>query len=171
MRCRYPSPARLQGNARPVGGTASLEPDSSFVHSDEPAMWQIAPMRHITTLVVHVCLALSLAGCSGGHLSVDLPQGGETLRLSFPPGETVEHRLPLRISGGVRPYQLSIDGCPDWVALVPDQRILAGTGPVTEAGNTFFCTFRVTESDPGVRPAQSVTHGLRLEVPALQILP
>ncbi len=49
------------------------------------------------------------------------------------------------------------------MTLVPDQRILAGTGPVDEAGNTFFCTVRVTESDPGFRPARSVTYGLRLQ--------
>ena len=88
--------------------------------------------------------------------------GGGTLELPFPPGQAVEHRLPLQISGGVRPYESSIEGCPDWVTLIPDQRILTGTRPIAEAGNTFFCTFRVTESDPGFRPARSVTYGLRL---------
>ncbi len=114
-------------------------------------------------IVIHVCLALFLAACAGGQLSVDLPEGKQTLDLPFPPGQAVEHRLP-RISGGVRPYESSIDGCPDWVTLFPDQGILAGTGPATDSGNTFFCTFLVTESDPGSRPARSVSYGLRLTV-------
>ena len=64
----------------------------------------------------------------------------------------------------MRPYESSIEDCPDWVTLFPDQGVLAGTAPVAESGNTFFCTFRVTESDPGFRPARSVSHGLRLVV-------
>ncbi len=72
--------------------------------------------------------------------------------------------LPFRISGGVRPYESSIDGCPDWVTLFPDQGILAGTAPAVDSGKTFFCTFRVTESDPAFRPARSVSYGLRLTV-------
>ncbi|MCY4485725.1 MAG: putative Ig domain-containing protein [Deltaproteobacteria bacterium] len=121
--------------------------------------------------VVFVCLAFSVAACGGGHLSIDLPRGeGGTLNLDFPPGEAVEHRLSVQISGGFRPYELTIDGCPDWVTLYPDQRILAGTGPAADGGTTFFCTFRVTESDPGFRPARSVSYGLRLTVPVKQPL-
>ena len=118
-----------------------------------------------TRIVIEVCLALFLAACGGGQLSVDLPKGKQTLDLLFPPGQAVEHRLP-RISGGIRPYESSIDGCPDWVTLFPDQGILAGTGSATDSGRTFFCTFQVTESDPGFRPARSVSYGLRLTVPA-----
>lgn len=120
-------------------------------------------MRYITTLV-HVGFALFLAACGGGHLSVDLPGGEQTLELGLPAGQAVQHRLPLRISGGIRPYESSIEGCPDWVTLIPDQRILAGTAPVADSGKIFFCTFRVTESDPGFRPARSVSYGLRLVV-------
>ena len=116
-------------------------------------------------IVIHVCLGLFLAACGGGHLSVDLPEGKQTLDLFFPSGQAVEHRLP-RISGGIPPYESSIDGCPDWVTLFPDQGILAGTGPAVDSGKTFFCTFQVTESDPGFRPARSVSYGLRLTVPA-----
>ncbi len=116
-------------------------------------------------IVIHVCFALSLAACSGGHLSVDLPEGKQTLELSFRPEEAKRHPLP-HISGGIRPYESSIDGCPDWVTLIPDQRILAGTAPVADSGKTFFCTFRVTESDPGFRPARSVSYGLQLVVTA-----
>ena len=47
---------------------------------------------------------------------------------------------------------------------MPDQGVLAGTAPVADSGETFFCTFHVTESDPGFRPARSVSHGLRLVV-------
>ncbi len=119
-------------------------------------------MKCIRT-VIHVCFVLSLAACGGGHLSVDLPGGKQTLDLHFPPGQAVEHRLP-RISGGIRPYESSIDGCPDWVTLFPDQGILAGTGPAVDNGKTFFCTFTVTESDPGFRPARSASYGLRLTV-------
>ena len=121
-------------------------------------------MKFVTAFV-QVCLGLSLAACGGGDLSVDLPQGkANALRLEFPPGQAVEHRLPFRISGGVAPYKSSIEGCPDWVTLFPDQGILAGTAPVGENDRTFFCTFSVTESDPGFRPARTVTHGLRLTV-------
>ena len=120
-------------------------------------------MKYIRT-VIHVCFALSLAACGGSGLSIDLPGRGQTLDLDFPPEEAVEHRLPFRISGGVRPYESSIDGCPDWVTLFPDQGILAGTGPAVDSGKTFFCTFRVTESDPAFRPARSVSYGLRLTV-------
>ena len=120
-------------------------------------------MKYIRT-VIHVCFALSLAACGGSGLSIDLPGRGQTLDLDFPPEEAVEHRLPFRISGGVRPYESSIDGCPDWVTLFPDQGILAGIGPAVDSGKTFFCTFRVTESDPAFRPARSVSYGLRLTV-------
>ena len=120
-------------------------------------------MKCVRTAIFHFCMSLSLVGCGGSHLSVDLPEGKQTLDLYFPPEQAVEHRLP-RISGGIRPYESSIDGCPDWVTLFPDQGILAGTGPEVDKGKTFFCTFRVTESDPGVRPARSVSYGLRLTV-------
>ena len=120
-------------------------------------------MKYIRT-VIHVCFALSLAACGGHGLSIDLPGKGQTLDLDFPLEEVVEHPLPFRISGGVRPYESSIDGCPDWVTLFPDQGILAGTAPAVDSGKTFFCTFRVTESDPAFRPARSVSYGLRLTV-------
>ncbi len=120
-------------------------------------------MKWVGTAIFHFCMGLSLAGCGGGHLSVALPEGKPTLELAFPSGEAVEHRLP-RISGGIRPYESSIDGCPDWVTLFPDQGVLAGTGPVVDRAETFFCTFQVTESDPGFRPARSVSYGLRLTV-------
>lgn len=114
-------------------------------------------------------LAIALAACSGGsHLSVEGRAGeeGESFELRFLPEQAVEHRLPLRVSGGIRPYGSRIEGCPDWVTLFPDQRILAGTAPVAASGRTFFCTYHVTEADPGFRPARSVSHGLRLAVEA-----
>ena len=114
---------------------------------------------------LYACLVLALAACGGGgHLSVQNPGGGETLELEFPPGQADEHRLPFRISGGVPPYDSSIEGCPDWVTLFPDQGVLAGTAPVGVSGRTFLCTYRVSESDPGFRPRRSVSYGLRLEV-------
>ena len=113
-----------------------------------------------------VCLAPLLAACGGGHLSVERTggEGEHTLHLEFPPGQAVEHRLPFTVSGGIPPYESRIDGCPDWVTLLPDQAILAGTAPVPANDRTFFCTYRVTESAPGFRPPRSVTHGLRLDV-------
>ena len=137
-------------------------------------------MKHIRTAAL-VCLAFALAACGGGgHLSVDTPGGGErheTHTLNFPPGEPREYRLPFRISGGIPPYESRLlrdegedPNCPDWVTLLPDQRILAGTAPVTQAGMTFFCVYRVTESDPGFRPQRSVSHGLRLKVGPLNDL-
>ena len=132
------------------------------------------PLRSL----VHVCIALSLAACGDADLSIELPpqregtQTGEPLRLGFPAGEAVEHRLPFRISGGVPPYDRSIEGCPDWVTLLPDQGILAGTAPVAERGRTFFCVYRVTDSG-GLQEPQSVSYGLRIAVgsPAALELP
>ena len=120
-------------------------------------------MKFVAT-VAQVCLALSLLACGGGHLSVDLPGEGNTLSLDFPPGQAVERLLPFRVSGGIPPYESSIEGCPDWVTLFPDQGILAGMAPAEDRGKTHFCTYRVTESDPGFRPQRSVTYGLRLAV-------
>ena len=92
------------------------------------------------------------------------PGGRQTLDLDFPLEEAVEHPLPFRISGGIRPYESSIDGCPDWVTLFPDQGILAGTAPAVDTGKTFLCTFRVTESEPvfGQRGAFLMASGLWL---------
>ena len=115
-------------------------------------------------ILIQVCTVLSLAACGGSHLSVDLPEGqGKALELYFPPGRAVEHRLP-RIADGIPPYESSIEGCPDWVTLSPDQGILAGAAPIAENDKTLFCTYSVTESDPGFRPARTVTYGLRLTV-------
>ncbi len=120
-------------------------------------------MKWVRTAIFHFCVSLALVGCGGGHLSVDLPEGKQTLDLDFPGDQAVEHLLP-GISGGIRPYQSSIDGCPDWVTLIPDRGTLVGTGPAVDSGKTFSCSFRVTESDPGFRPARSVSYGLRLTV-------
>ena len=130
-------------------------------------------MKHIRPLVL-VCFTLWLAACGGGDLALSLPDAprdqthpeetpDQPLRLDFPPGRPVEHQLPFRISGGVPPYEASIDGCPTWVILFPDQRILAGTAPVSEGGQTFFCTYVVTDSAI-LGPPQSRSFGLRLEV-------
>ena len=110
------------------------------------------------------CLALLLAACGGGDLSIDLPGGsGRSLHLDFPGGRAVEHRLPFRISGGVPPYSSSIEGCPDWVTLFPDQGILAGAAPAEASGRTFFCTYQVTDTG-GIQPPQTASWGLRLAV-------
>ncbi|MCE2482023.1 MAG: hypothetical protein J4F33_03885, partial [Alphaproteobacteria bacterium] len=86
-------------------------------------------MKFIAALI-QVCTVLSLAACAGSQLSVDLPEGqGKALELYFPPGRAVEHRLPFRISGGIPPYESSIEGCPEWLTLSPDQGILAGSAP------------------------------------------
>ena len=122
-------------------------------------------VKYVETIIL-AYLSLSLAACGGGgsHLSVDPPGGGDTLSLQFPPGQAVEHRLPFRISGGIPPYESSIEGCPGWVTLFPDQGVLAGMAPAEDRGKTYFCTYRVAESDPGFRPARTVSYGLRLEV-------
>ena len=121
-------------------------------------------MKHLKP-ALYACLLLMLAACGGGgHLSVENPGGGETLELEFPPGEAVRHRLPLRVSGGIPPYETSIEGCPDWVSLFPDQGILAGMAPAADIGRTFACAYRVMESNPGFRAPRSVTYGLRLRV-------
>ncbi|MDE0458311.1 MAG: hypothetical protein OXI15_13540, partial [Chromatiales bacterium] len=129
---------------------------------------RFARMQRRETIVLLVCFALLLAACGGGgggHLSFEHLPGGGIVDLEFSPGIAARHPLP-RISGGIPPYESSIDGCPDWVTLFPDQRILAGTAPVQDRGKTFLCTYRVTESDPGFRPARSVSYGLRLAVDA-----
>ena len=124
------------------------------------------PTKPIATGAL-ACLAIALTACGGGSpLSVE-GRAGEQVKsyeLVFLPGQPVEHRLPLRVSGGIRPYESSIEGCPGWVTLFPDQRILAGTAPAAASGRTFFCTYHVTEADPGFRPAQTVSRGLRLFV-------
>ena len=120
-------------------------------------------MKH-TKFIALACIAFLLAACSDGGLAIDRPEGGTTLQLSFPPEQAVEHRLPFKFSGGLPPYDSSINGCPDWVTLFPDQGILAGTAPLRDRNQTFFCTYRVTESDPRFRPQKSVPHGLRLTV-------
>ena len=121
-------------------------------------------MKFVAALL-QVCTALALAACGGGGLSVALPGGGgKALELAFPPGRAVEHRLPFRISGGIRPYESSIEGCPEWVTLSPDQGILAGTAPVAENDRTLFCDYSVTESDPGFRTARTEKYLLRLTV-------
>ena len=119
-------------------------------------------MKYVGTIIL-ACLALSLAACGGSHLSVDLPEGEETHRLEFVHSRAVQHPLP-RISGGIPPYESSIEGCPDWVTLFPDQGVLAGVAPVEDHSKTYFCTYRITESDPGFRPARTVSYGLRLVV-------
>ena len=113
------------------------------------------------------CLGIALTACGGGsHLSVEASAGEEvkSYELVFLPEQPVEHRLPLRVSGGIRPYESTIEGCPGWVTLFPDQRILAGTAPVAASGQTFFCTYHVSEAQPGFRPARTVSRGLRLLV-------
>ncbi len=101
----------------------------------------------------------------GNDLSIEAPDGSVgPLRLGFPPGQAREYKLPFRISGGVRPHTLSIDGCPDWVTFYPDQRILAGARPADDPGQPFFCTFRVTDS--GTVNPQIATHGLLLAIEA-----
>ena len=121
--------------------------------------------------LVHVCFALWLAACSGGDLAVSGPGGtsDETLRLVFAPGSTVDHRLPIRISGGVPPYEASISGCPDWVRLLPDQGILAGIAPAHDHGRAFFCTYAVTDSATFTQP-QTRSFVLHLEVASLGAL-
>ena len=135
-----------------------------------------------------VAAAVFLSACGGGgELSIDRPQeggapqdGAETLQLEFRPGQTEQHRLPLRISGGVPPYTSSIEGCPDWVALFPDQGILAGAAPASAYGRTFLCAYVVTDSGTPDAPPASITprqqtksFGLRLvvESPAILDLP
>ena len=141
---------RFKGASCPVsaGGTARL-------------VRALLPLVVISTLVT--------AGCGGGgELRISNPEGGTTIELDFPPGEGWKHPLPT-ISGGFRPYEASLEGCPDWVRLsfpdtrFPDRRILAGIAPADARGQ-HLCTYRVTEADPGFRPQRSVTYGLRLVV-------
>ncbi|MCY4498182.1 MAG: Ig domain-containing protein, partial [Rhodospirillaceae bacterium] len=116
--------------------------------------------------VIPVCIALSLAACGGGgELSIGLQEGTsqQTLELDFPPEQVVQHPLPFRISGGVPPYVSSIEGCPDWVTLFPDQGILAGTAPASDNGRTFLCTDVVTDSASFSDP-QTKSFLLRLDV-------
>ncbi|MDE0392721.1 MAG: hypothetical protein OXI57_11715 [Rhodospirillales bacterium] len=70
--------------------------------------------------------------------------------------------MPFSITGGIPPYHASIEGCPDWVTLFSDQGILAGTAPARDVGETFFCSYQVTDStDPD---PQSTSRILRLVV-------
>ena len=121
-------------------------------------------------LPLAVIAALVTAGCGGGgDLSVVQPARDEILR-EFTPGEPARYQLPFSISRGFLPFAASIDGCPGWVTLLSDHGVLAGTAPVEEAGKTVFCTYRVTEADPGFRPQRSVSYGLRLTVGSIDVL-
>ena len=119
-------------------------------------------------LPLAVISALVTAGCGGGgELSIERPVGEaeletELLELSFPAGQPKEYRLPFRISGGFQPYERSLDGCPEWVTLLPDQGVLAGTRPVEYRDRSLTCTYRVAEADPGFRPQRSVNWALHL---------
>ena len=117
-------------------------------------------------IVAFACIALSLAlaACGGsGKPSISAPEeNSRTLQLEFPPGGVVEHQLPFRIPGGVPPFKSSIDGCPDWVTLFPDQGILAGSAPVEDHGRTFFCTYFITDS--AFVGGRTLSHGLRLVI-------
>ena len=127
-------------------------------------------MRLVSVLLpLAVISALVTAACGGGGNSSERPVGGATeipatelLELEFHVGQPREHRLPFRIPGFFRPYESSIEGCPEWVTLYPDQGILAGVA--SAVAGPFFCTYTITEADPGFRPQRSVTYGLRLVV-------
>ena len=51
------------------------------------------------------------------------------------------------------------------------QGTLAGTAPAGSSGQSFFCTYNVTESNPGFRPARNVTYGINLKVGAVEADP
>ena len=123
----------------------------------------------LALLPLAVISALVTAGCGGGGLSSERPVGEATelpatdqLEFEFPAGQPREYRLPFRIPGFFRPYESRIEDCPEWVTLYPDQGILAGMAPAVPG--PFFCTYTITEADPGFRPQRSVTYGLRLAV-------
>ena len=61
----------------------------------------------------------------------------------------------------------SIEGCPDWVTLFPDQGLLAGMAPTSARGQTFFCQYSVTDSDTLFTGPQTKSFGLRLVVEGL----
>ena len=118
---------------------------------------------------IAVISALVTAGCGGGGLSSERPVGeaaelpaNDLLEFEFPAGQPKEYRLPFRIPGFFHPYESRIEDCPEWVTLYPDQGILAGMAPAVPG--PFFCTYTITEADPGFRPQRSVTYGLRLAV-------
>ena len=114
-----------------------------------------------------LALALALGACGGGdHVRIDLPGGERTLDLRFPANEAVRHTLPLRVRGGLAPFETRLEDCPEWVRLFPDQNVLAGTGPIEAAGRVMLCTYVVTEREPGFRPARHTSYGLRLMVTA-----
>ena len=122
-----------------------------------------------------LALTLALSACGGGdHVRVDLPGGEDTLDLVFPANEAVRHTLPLRVRGGLPPFETRLEGCPGWVQLLPDQNILAGTAPLSDAARVFVCRYIVEERAPSFRPARRASYGLRLivrapQVPALRI--
>ena len=103
-------------------------------------------MKH-PRILAYACIVLSfaLAACGGsGTPSVSAPEERK-LKLNFRPGEIEKHQLPFRISGVTPPIKTSIDGCPDWVTLLPNQGILAGSAPFENHGRTFVCTYHITK--------------------------
>ena len=129
-----------------------------------------ALVRRVRCLLPLAVLAATVtAACGGGELSVVQP-AREEIHREFIPGEAARYQLPFSISGGFLPYESSIEGCPDWVTLLPDHGVLAGTAPSQDQGESFFCTYRVTEADPGFRPQRSESHRLRVDVRAINDL-
>ena len=128
-------------------------------------------MKPIKSLL-HLCLALSLAACGGGDLSIDVDgeSGIRTIELRFVPGRLVEHPLPFSISGGLPPYESRIEDCPDWVTLFPDQGILAGTAPAGDHGRTFVCTYVVEDASTSFPQSTSFLLRLAVESPSPLVL-
>ena len=118
--------------------------------------------------LLHLCLALSLAACGGGDLSIDVDgeTGIRTIEMKFVPGRLAEHPLPFSISGGLPPYESRIEGCPDWVTLFSDQGILAGTAPAGDHGKTFVCTYVVDDASMSFPQSTSFLLRLAVESPA-----
>ena len=124
-------------------------------------------MKHYRSLA-HACIALAcivisgaLAACGGSSgPSVSAPE--EPLKFDFIPEHVREYQLPFRISGVTPPLATSIDGCPDWVRLLPDQGILVGLAPTEDRGRTFLCTYSITRFGGRIE-----SYGLRLTVDPL----
>ena len=164
----FSAPKRRGCRLGPVPVDGRRSPGSSPAPATR-RRWALEPAKR----AIPFCLAGVLTACSVDELSVGLPPTADdegrvqTLVREFPPGEAREHQLPFQISGGIPPYMASIEDCPDWVTLFPDQGLLAGMAPTSARGQTFFCQYIVTDSDTLFSGPQTKSFGLRLVVEGL----
>ena len=122
-------------------GVLSGIPSAPFhVACDYSASDSSSPVRR----TLPQSLLLSITGSTAGVLRI-VTTGFSDDPVDFPIEQTTRRPLP-PVEGGTAPYQLSLEGCPDWVRLSGGN--LLGYPPNTDSGAPVACTFKVSDSAP-----------------------